>query len=136
MKKFSFSKNSLKNLESCHPDLQKLFKEIIKIIDCSILEGQRTPERQEELFKAGKSKLKGGKSKHNHTPSLAVDVAPYPINFENTLHFFVFAGFVKSQAKILDIPIRWGGDWDGDGDYTDQTFNDLVHWELLKNSNE
>ncbi len=37
---------------------------------------------------------------------------------------------MQQAAKDLKIEIRWGGDWDRDGDTTDQTFNDLVHWEL------
>lgn len=27
--------------------------------------------------------------------------------------------------------IRWGGDWDRDHDVKDQTFNDLVHFEVV-----
>ena len=37
-------------------------------------------------------------------------------------------------AKAMSIPLRWGGDWDGDtllsGRDPDQTFDDLVHFEL------
>ena len=32
-------------------------------------------------------------------------------------------------AAGLDIEIRWGGDWDGDNEFTDQSFDDLVHFE-------
>ena len=41
-----------------------------------------------------------------------------------------FAGYVQGVAEQLGIKIRWGGDWDSDFDFKDQTFNDLVHFEL------
>src|SRR5437899_12949534 len=76
--------------------------------------------------------------------SLAVDVAPYPVVWPNPpggswsvgdLHalgrFYYFAGVVKTRALALGIPLRWGGDWDGDNDVFDQTFDDLVHFEIV-----
>jgi peptidoglycan L-alanyl-D-glutamate endopeptidase CwlK len=59
-------------------------------------------------------------------------VAPYPIDWNDTKRFYHFAGFVLGVAKSskIAIPIRWGGDWDSDNDLNDQTFMDLVHWEL------
>ena len=42
----------------------------------------------------------------------------------------MLAGAMISNADELDISIRWGGDWNGDGTLTDQTFNDLPHFEL------
>ena len=38
---------------------------------------------------------------------------------------------MQQAAKFMNVSLRWGGDWDGDGDRTDQTFNDLMHWELI-----
>lgn len=127
-----FSKRSNMRLETCHPDLQKIFKHIIKHNNCTILEGHRTNAKQQELFENGSSKVKAGKSKHNKYPSLAVDVAPYPIFWEEKERFLFFGGYVKSVADTLNIKIRWGGDWDGDGNFKDQTFNDYVHFELLE----
>jgi peptidoglycan LD-endopeptidase CwlK len=34
----------------------------------------------------------------------------------------------------MGIEIRWGGDWDGDGDLSDHKFNDLPHFELIDSS--
>jgi peptidoglycan L-alanyl-D-glutamate endopeptidase CwlK len=128
---FKFSQRSKDKLITCHPDLVRLFNEVIKHYDCSVLEGYRSNERQEQLFDDKKTKLRGGQSKHNQNPSLAVDVAPYPIRWNEPERFYHFGGFVLATAKQLNIPIRWGGDWDGDGDVTDQSFNDLPHFELI-----
>jgi len=128
---FKFSERSTRRLNSCHPDLVRLFNEVIKNYDCTILEGHRSDERQEELYHEGKSKLRAGQSKHNKNPSLAVDVAPYPIRWNEPERFYHFAGFVLATAIELDINIRFGGDWDGDNDFNDQTFFDLPHFELV-----
>ena len=69
-------------------------------------------------------------SHHNSDPSRAVDVAPYPIDWNDTERFGRFAGFVLGMAAAMGIPLRWGGDWDRDNDTHDQKFNDLVHFEL------
>ncbi len=43
--------------------------------------------------------------------------------------FYHFAGYVEGTADAHRIPIRWGGDWDRDHCLSDQTFDDLVHFE-------
>ena len=45
--------------------------------------------------------------------------------------FYLMAGHIQSIAIRLGYKIRWGGDWDRDGDLTDQTFMDLGHFEIL-----
>ena len=111
--------------------LQTLFSEVIQHVDCTILDGYRGQAEQNEYFRTGKSRLRFPQSKHNQEPSLAVDVAPYPINWNDTIRFYHFGGFVRGIAAICDIPIRWGGDWDMDHDLSDQTFMDLVHFEIV-----
>ncbi len=123
-----FSARSRRQLETCHKDLRRLFDKVIVSWDCTILEGHRTQERQAQLLREGKSKVQI--SKHNYRPSLAVDVAPYPIDWEDTERFVEFGLYVLQVAGDLGLSIRWGGDWDGDGDLTDQSFNDLVHFEI------
>lgn len=132
-----FSKISKERLATCHEDLQKLFNEVVKEYDCSIIEGYRDKERQKELYHQGKSKIKEGK--HNKNPSLAVDVVPYPIpdrwgenNHKERAKFYHFAGYVKGIAQSMGLKIRCGCDWDSDNDFNDQRFDDLVHFELLK----
>lgn len=128
----SFGKSSKSRLATCHPKLQELFNEVVKNYDCSILQGTRTKEEQDEFFSTGRSKVQYPNSKHNKTPSMAVDVAPYPIDWNNTNRFYHFAGYVNGVADSMGITIRFGGDWDSDKDFSDQTFNDLPHFEILE----
>jgi peptidoglycan L-alanyl-D-glutamate endopeptidase CwlK len=131
-----FNKTSQEKLLSCHSDLQRLFEEVNKRYECIILEGHRNNKKQDELYHQGKSKLKAGMSKHNKFPSLAIDAAPYSkeephINWNDKTKFYHFVGYVKATADQMRIKIRCGADWDGDNDLTDQTFFDLVHFELI-----
>lgn len=143
---YKFSENSRIQLESCHPELQRLFGQVINYRDCTILEGNRTTEQQRKNIERGVSKTM--RSKHLHVPSLAVDVAPYPLTWpkkpvnsgaaERTRwmkeygSFYLFSGFVLGIAQSMNIKIRWGGDWDGDWEISDQSFDDLVHFELVE----
>lgn len=131
----AFSDLSNQRLDTCHPDLQRLFRAVVKEVDCTIVEGHRNRTRQNLMVKEGKSKVEWPKSKHNPMPSEAVDVAPYifkkGISWDRNQCSY-FAGRVKEIAIKLGVNIRWGGDWDGDGDLNDQTFNDLIHFELGK----
>lgn len=129
---YSFGKASKARLETCHPDLQRLMNEVIKLYDFSVLEGHRSLETQQKYYRDNKSKLDGvnKKSKHQSSPSLAVDIAPYPIDWTRD-RFYFLAGLVFAKADELGIKIRWGGDWDNDKDFKDQSFDDLPHFELL-----
>jgi peptidoglycan LD-endopeptidase CwlK len=123
-----FSPVSNERLSTCDAQLIALFNYVIMHWDCSVLEGYRSKTRQLDLYEQGKTKVKEGK--HNVYPSLAIDVAPYPINWQDIPRFYYFAGFVMGIAKMMGIQVRWGGDWDSDKEVQDQTFNDLVHFEL------
>lgn len=130
---YKFSKRSASRLATCHPDLQKVLNEVIKHVDCTIIEGIRTVETQEEYVRTGKSKTMNSK----HLPqddgySHAVDVIAYPIQWENEARNYMFAGFVKGVAASMGIKLRLGADWNGNFDTTDQKFHDLVHIELIK----
>ncbi len=105
---------------------------MIKHYDCTILEGYRSDEDQLKAFNTGKSKIKSG-GKHNQKPSLAVDVVPWPIDWASKDRFYHFAGFVQGIAQMLDIKIRFGGDWNGNRNFKDQAFVDLPHFELENN---
>lgn len=126
---YKFSDKSKKRLESCDKRLQEIFNEVIKHYDCTIIQGYRTTLEQEELYKAGKSKVQ--RSKHNKYPAEAVDVAPYPIVWDDYDRFKFFGGFVCAVAAMKGVKIRWGGDWDSDRELDDQTINDYVHFELI-----
>jgi len=125
-----FGKGSLFQLQSVHPDLQELFKEVVKHFDCSVIEGFRGKEKQDRAYNEGKSKVKFPKGKHNQIPSEAVDIAPYPIDWDDKERFYYFAGFVMGVASQMDYKIRWGGDWNNDTEVQDTRFKDLVHFEI------
>ena len=125
-----FSKKSLSKLETCDKRLQDLFLRVVKKFDCTILEGHRGKDRQNKLFDEGKSKLKYPKGKHNSLPSKAVDVAPYPIDWNDRERFTYFAGYVLGIAYQMGLKIRWGGDWDMDTQVKDNNFDDLPHFEI------
>lgn len=137
MPNYVFGSRSLSNLETCHDDLQMLMKEVLiwTPIDFSIIEGHRALERQQQLFEQGMSKLDGVTkvSLHQNDPSHAVDIAPYPIDWDGPFahkRFYWLAGAVIATANRLGIKIRWGGDWNGNSSFTDQKFHDLPHFEL------
>jgi peptidoglycan L-alanyl-D-glutamate endopeptidase CwlK len=131
-----FSERSQSKLDKCHSDLAILFTTVVKYYDCTIVCGHRGKREQDEAFNSGKSKVEHPHSKHNFMPSLAVDVAPYDaklgaIDWNNAYQFYHFAGYVRAVSTYLGIRIRWGGDWNGDNDFKDQKFMDLVHYELI-----
>lgn len=129
---YKYSRRSLDRLSTCDDRLQDVFKEVIKYVDCTIIEGVRTIEQQKEYVRRGVSKTM--RSKHLPGPdglSRAVDVAPYPIDWKNKERFYLFVGFVKGIAASKGIKLRVGADWDGDFTTRDQSFHDLPHFELV-----
>ena len=125
-----FSKISRDRLATCHVDLQKVMNAAIKRSDFSILCGHRGAKEQNDAFERGTSQLKWPKSKHNKKPSLAVDCAPYPIDWNNIARFIALADIVLDEAKKLGIKIRWGADWNRNGKWQDEKFRDWPHFEL------
>jgi len=132
-----FSQESFSKLSTCHMELQTLFYEVIRHFDCQVLEGFRNEADQNKYFEQGNTQLKWPHGRHNSTPSMAVDVAPYPLDWKNAKRFYWFAGYVMGIAQRLKdegkmtYSVRFGGDWNSDKDITDQNFNDLVHFELV-----
>jgi len=127
----NFGKRSKEKLLTVDIVLRIILANVIEVYDFTILEGHRNETKQNKAFDEGRSKLRFPQSKHNQDPSLAVDIAPYPIDWNDTKRFYYLAGLVKATARKLGYRIRWGGDWDGDGSFKDQTFNDLPHFELI-----
>ena len=133
-------RQSADRLLTCDPKLQELVYRVLQGYPLKVLEGHRDKDRQNRLFKEKKTQVKWPESKHNRDPSYAVDMAPAPVDFgdkkwgknkaKTLARFYHFAGYVKRVADEMGIKVRWGGDWDGDGEFTDQKFDDLVHWEL------
>lgn len=127
---YKFSQKSLDKLSTIDSRLVDILKIAIQHVDFTILEGHRSKDRQQDMFVTGRSKLQYPKSKHNKEPSLAVDIAPYPIDWDDGERFAHLAGLIKGIGISKGIKIRWGGDWDMDGELSDNRFNDLPHLEL------
>ena len=137
---YKFSKRSKGNLATADEKLQLLFNEVIKEFDCTVIYGHRTPEDQFELFKKGRERIDGWwqvvdkskvvtnldgytkNSKHNYYPSKAVDVVPYPLDWNDIERFKLLASVVKRKAMELGIDVEWGGDW--------KSFKDYPHWQI------
>lgn len=133
---YTLSSSSLKMLEGVHPDLVKVVKLAIQKsdIDFKVGEGVRTLERQKKLVAEGKSKTLNSR----HIPgkdgyAKAVDLWTMP----NGKVTWVQADYVRLSKHVLDaakelgVSIRWGGDWDGDGNWKEERFFDGPHFELL-----
>ena len=142
----NFSKRSLTLLEQCHPDLQRVMKEVIKYFDFTVLDSTiRTEEEQKKLVKEGKSKTLNSKHLKRLVPeygkeySFAVDIAPYPINWDDRESFCYLAGFVLGVANYLfdqgeiGHKIKFGGDWNRNNRTSDEKFSDLPHFEIIEN---
>lgn len=123
---YKFGKRSRERLIGVDPRLVKVLNELIKIMDVTIIEGVRSKERQEQLLAQGKTKTKYSK----HITGKAVDLAPYPINWEDREMFHYMGGMLRGIGQSMGLKIRWGGDWDSDGDINDNKFDDLVHVEI------
>ncbi len=121
-----FGKRSKRRLKGIHPKLVSVLNELVKIMDVTVIEGIRSKERQLELLEKGATKVKYSK----HMDGKAVDLAPYPIDWKDRDRFHYMGGMIRGIAKQLNVSVRWGGDWDSDGEVKDNGFDDLVHVEL------
>ena len=128
----AFSKKSCSKLATCDPRLQRVFEAVVREFDCTIIEGHRDQERQDRMVEEGKSQVRWPDGKHNTVPSMAVDVTPYPIAWDDRERQTLFAGYVLATAKASGVELRWGGDWDRDTEVRDNRFDDLVHFELVE----
>ncbi len=121
---------SIRKLATCDTRIQMIVKEAIKVMDFSVLCGHRSSEEQDDLFRQGLSKKAAGTSKHNIFPSLAIDIAPFPIDFKDRDRYMFMAGVMFTMANRLSMKLRWGGDWNGDGNTRAERFQDLGHFEI------
>jgi peptidoglycan L-alanyl-D-glutamate endopeptidase CwlK len=119
---FKFSKRSMQRLEGVHEDLRvvMLYAIAISPVDFAITEGLRTLDRQKQLVEAGASKTMNSR----HLTGHAVDVAAFigrELRWDWPLYERLSES-VKQAAKIVQIPIEWGGDW--------KRFRDGPHFQL------
>jgi peptidoglycan L-alanyl-D-glutamate endopeptidase CwlK len=133
---------SLSRLEGVHPDLVKVVKRAIEITeqDFMVLEGVRTLARQKQLYTQGRTKP-GKKvtwtlnSNHfiNKTTGYghAVDLVPYPVDWNDLSKFDAMSEAMFAAAEEVCVKIRWGADWDQDGNPRERGETDSPHFELV-----
>jgi len=127
-----FSEKSKRILATCHPKLIAVCNTAIMKFDFSVISGHRVEQEQNTAFRLGNSHLTFPHSKHNKTPSMAVDLAPYKIDWEDTGRFKLLAGYILGLAVALEIRLRWGGAWAEDFNMENQRLVDLPHFELIE----
>lgn len=120
----NLSASSQKRLDAAHPLLRKLFAACAADPNCpafAVLDSQRGKQAQEKAFNLGNSKAHFLQSAHNWSPAVAVDVVPYPIDWNKLGRFKALGKFVTAKARSLGIQIVWGGTW---------KMGDFPHYEL------
>ena len=138
MSKFKWGRTSRLRLTQAHPDLVRVVNRALSydIMDITIVCTYRGRIAQNKAYYNCTSKLKFPESKHNVSPSLAIDVVPY-IDGESCWEkeqCYYMSGIIKAAAKEEGVSIMWGGDWDGNGNVLDGSFRDLLHFEIVESS--
>ena len=132
---------SLSRLHGVHPDLVAVVKRAIEITtqDFSVLCGVRTVNEQKELYAQGRTKpgnIVTWTLKSNHFASAdgfghAVDLVPYPVDWETLSKFDAISEAMMRAAEELGVTIRWGADWDMDGLVREPGESDSPHFEIV-----
>ncbi len=128
---------SLEVYNELDPRLQHYLDRVLaEVADVSLTCGHRPQAEQNAAYYAipQRSKVMWPNGRHNSLPSLAVDFRPWPMpNRPEKLwaSLAYVAGRIIQMAAEDGVVIRWGGDWDGDGDLTDQNWDDLFHLEIV-----
>jgi peptidoglycan L-alanyl-D-glutamate endopeptidase CwlK len=130
--------------------LQRVMRSVIHLCDVTILDGIRTRAEQERNLANGASTTL--RSKHLPQPpdnkSKAVDATLHPVNWDALERGFQAVRRVDPELRILEhmwmmgaiagvaheqgVKVRQGTDWNRNAQMEDQTFNDLVHTEILE----
>jgi peptidoglycan L-alanyl-D-glutamate endopeptidase CwlK len=119
---FKLGKRSIERLQGVHPDLVKVVERAIDLspVDFTVLEGLRSPERQQTLVASGASQTLNSR----HITGHAVDLGAWvdnQVDWSWPLYHKI-ANAMKAAANELGVSIVWGGDW--------RTFKDGPHFEL------
>jgi peptidoglycan L-alanyl-D-glutamate endopeptidase CwlK len=108
---------SLRRLGTCHPKLQALIIEVDrrlsvrKLFDLTVVCGHRGKEEQEQALRDGNSDKHWPDSRHNQVPATAVDVAPYPIDWDDGEMFMLLVGYILAVADDMGIEVELGALW-------------------------
>ena len=120
---FVLSKKSKEKLEGVDIRLVRLVEQAIKetTVDFTVLEGLRTPERQQQLVNDGYSQTMKSKHLTGHAVDL-VAIVDGKVSWEKE-HYPPIAEAMKKAAADQKVNIRWGGDF--------KSFFDGPHFELV-----
>ncbi len=131
-----FGERSRNNLKDVHPLLAEIANEALQISesDFTVICGHRDKAGQDAALRARTTKVAFPNSAHNQMPSCAIDVIPYPFtNWEDKAMLTKWkqiADAFMSAAKKRNVMIRWGGDFNRDGNKTTRDSWDSPHFEL------
>lgn len=146
---------SIRNMQAIHPDLIRVIERAIELTtqDFMVLEGVRAERRQHELYGHGRTAAElraDGVDPALARPSLkpttwtlkskhfvqedgyghAVDLVPYPLDWDTLSKFDAIADAMMKAADELGVLIRHGADWDMDGKRRERGESDNPHFEL------
>ena len=94
---YKFGKTSRERLKGVNAKLVNVLNELIKIMDVTVIEGVRSRERQAELLEKGATKVKYSR----HMEGKAVDIAPYPIDWNDRERFHYMGGMVRGIGNSM-----------------------------------
>ena len=124
---YKFSDRSVQRMQGVHPDLIRCAEIALSYgeMDITVLKdgGVRTIERQKELKNSGASKTLN--SKHllqDDGFGYAIDLAPYPIDWNDIRRFEKLGKLMLKASKEVGINLKWGGEW--------RSFKDYPHFEI------
>lgn len=139
----TFGERSKGNLKGVHPLLVQIATKALQdgAQDFTVICGPRSKADQEKAFDSGNTKVHYPNSAHNATHpktgeprSCAIDVIPYPFtNWEDPkmlTGWKSIADAMMAAAAALGVKIRWGGDFNRDGNKTTSDAWDKPHFEL------
>ena len=126
-----FDEKSENNLIGVDARLVLLARLVIVETDHSIIQGYRGKEEQTNAYQARRSRFQWQESKHNKTPTEAIDVCPNPVQRQNVEGFFCLASRYLAYAKVLEIDLAWGGTWDSNGLLLQSRFRSNNHLEIV-----
>ena len=137
-----FGTVSAENLSQCTHSIQRVFNEVVKRRDCSVICGRRDEAEQTRAYSRGVSKAPWPESKHNVVPpelSKAVDVIPYPEGFGDPADeasikrsqkaFKELAETVFEVCIDLGEALYWGGFFRSMYSHNTSQDGDKPHWE-------
>ena len=124
---YSFGKTSLKRMDGVHPLLRECAERALSygLLDLTVppYGGLRTIDDQRQLVAKGASQtLNSLHRKQQSGYGHAIDLAPYPIDWNNITRFAMVGSLMFRAAGDMGIEIEWGGHW--------KRFKDYPHFQF------